>query len=1139
MIEKNNLTGHIVRDFWPTNISLNNRSTIFLTLTLLVIFGFISYNTMPMELFPEINLPNVFVKTVYPGNPPVDMENLITRPLEKEIQTVNGIKELTSISTQDNSDIFVEFNTNVNIKDALQDVKDAVDKAKGELPNDLDMDPIVLDFDVNEFPIININLSGDFSLEELKEYAEYLEDGIEGIPEVSKVEIRGLNEREIQINVDQYKMESFQLSFGDIESAVQNENVSISGGDLKIDDTTRSIRTIGEFTNLDELRNIIVKHEKGNIVYLKDVATITDGYADPLSFARLDRESVVSVQVIKKSGENLLSATDKVFGVLARARNGGTLPENLRVTITNDQSENVLNMVSNLENSIVIGMIFVVLVLFFFLGLRNGLFVGFAIPLSMLTTFVVLNLIGYTVNMMVLFGLVLALGMLVDNAIVVVENIYRFLSQGFSLSQAARRAVGEIAVPIIASTATTLAAFVPLAFWGGMMGDFMKHLPITLIIVLTSSLFVALVIVPVLAATFMRREEERRSPRLKRTLILSGVMLLLAALFYLGKVTALGTLLVLFTFLLLLHQFVLFRLAVWFQGTLLVRVEQLYMKGLTFALGGKRPVLAVIGTVGMFILVIFLFAVRQPRVVLFPVNEPSFVNITAELPIGSDITATDSFMKELEERIFDILKPDLDIVESVLSTVGKGAVGENETPIGNTPNKGIVTVKFKDYEDRKGKLTSDIMKKFSDAFIGQYPGIQISIEKNVMGPPTGRPVNIEIIGRDFDRLLELTASIQRYIEERHIPGIEGLKLDLDIGKPELLIHINRDKARRFGLSTAQIAVTIRTALFGREVSDFKEGEEEYPIQLRLRERYRHNISALMNQKITFRSPATGQMMQVPISAVASFQPSTTYGSVRRKDLARVVTLYSNVIEGYNAASINNRLKKLLRGFSMPDGYEYRFTGEQQEQEETTLFLAQALLIALALILVILVTQFNSISKPLIIMASVFFSTIGVIGGIAVHRMDFVIMMTGIGIISLAGIVVNNAIVLIDYIDFLKNNKRREKGLDINDDLPIEDSLECIIEAGRTRLRPVLLTAVTTILGLTPMAVGMNIDFGTLLTRWNPQIYFGGDNALFWGPMAWAVIFGLTFATFLTLVLVPVMYLLGNRAKLAFKRRFKK
>ncbi|MCK4288996.1 MAG: efflux RND transporter permease subunit, partial [Bacteroidales bacterium] len=446
------------------------------------------------------------------GNTPVDIENLITRPLEKEIQTINGIKELTSTSTQDNSDIFVEFKTGIVIKEALQDVKDAVDKAKSELPDDLDIDPIVMDLDLNEFPIININLSGDYSRTELKGFAEYLEDEIEKISEISKVELRGLDKREIQINIDIHKLESFELNFNDIENAIAFENVSISGGDLKIDKTTRSIRTIGEFTNIKEIEDIIVKHEKGNIVYLKDVAQVIDGYEDPLTIARLDRQAVVSLQVIKKGGENLLSATDKILNILTLAKSSKILPENLKITISNDQSEYVRDMLHNLENNIIMGIIFVILVLFFFLGFRNALFVGIAIPMSMFISFSVLSLLGSTINMMVLFGLVLALGMLVDNAIVVVENIYRFIQRGYSLFNAAKLAVGEISLAIIASTATTLAAFFPLVFWPGIMGEFMKHLPITLIIVLTSSLFVALIIIPVLASTFIKKDIEKKKP---------------------------------------------------------------------------------------------------------------------------------------------------------------------------------------------------------------------------------------------------------------------------------------------------------------------------------------------------------------------------------------------------------------------------------------------------------------------------------------------------------------------------------------------------------------------------------------------------------------------------------------------------
>ena len=1133
------MKGKTVREFKLTTLSLNNRSTIILLALLLAFFGMVAYKTMPRELFPEINMPNIFVKTVYPGNSPVDMENLITRPLEKEIHTISGIKELRSVSTQDNSDLFIEFNTDVVIADALQDVKDAVDKARSELPNDLDMDPLVMDFDFNEFPIININLSGDFSIEELKDYAEFLEDEIEAIPQVSKVEIKGLNEREIQINVDPHKLETFKIGFKDIEDAVNFENVSISGGDLIVDKTTRTIRTVGEFTDVREIEDIIVKNEDRNIVYLRDVARVVDGFEDPLTYARLDRQPVVSLQVIKKAGENLLDATDEIFAVLAQAKKSGAIPKNLNVFLSNDQSEYVRSMVSNLENSIIMGVIFVVLVLFFFLGVRNALFVGVAIPMSMFISFVVLNLMGYTLNMMVLFGLVLALGMLVDNAIVVVENVYRFVHQGHSLYESAKYAVGEIAMPIIASTATTLAAFFPLVFWPGIMGEFMKILPLTLIIVLTSSLFVALVIIPVLASKYVKRETQVKTPRVKRSLTIAGILTGFAILSYMGGAAALGTLLVFFALLVLMNQFFLFSAGRWFQTVFLEKLELFYLKVLKFSLFGRRPVFILIGTFFLLIAVFIFFGIRMPNVSLFPINEPSFVNVMAELPIGSDISATNDFMRKLEDKIFEVIEPYKPLVKSVLTSIGKGVVGENEFPIGNTPQKGMSTISFVDYEDRGGIDTSVVMKKLSDALLGKYPGVKISIVKNQMGPPTGKPINIEISGKDFDTLIRLTQDIQKYIEKSGIEGIEGLKMDLDVGMPELVVKIDREKARRFGLSTAQIASTIRTALFGQEISDFKEGEDEYPIMLRLNREYRNDITALLNQKVTFRSQSTGKIIQVPISSVSNFQYGTTFASVNRLDMDKVITLWSNVIHGYNANNINRKVMELMKKYEMPEGYVYRFTGEQQEQAETSEFLERALMIALALIMIIMVAQFNSFVKPLIIMTSVLFSTIGVFGGIAFFRMDFIIIMTGIGIISLAGVVVNNAIVLIDYTDFLKARARKRLGIDAERELPIKDAVDCIVQAGRTRLRPVLLTAITTILGLTPMAIGLNIDFTTLLSRFDPQIYFGGDNAIFWGPMAWTVIFGLSFATFLTLVVVPVMYLIGNRVKIFFIERYKK
>ena len=1139
-MEKNDLSEKkLVREFRFTTLALQNRNTVFLLIGLLIVFGMMAYRAMPLELFPQVNLPYVFVNTIYAGNSPVDIENLITRPLEKEINTVSGIKQLRSVSAQDNSNIFIEFNSDVKIEKALQDVKDAVDKAKSELPNDLRVDPMVIELDFNEFPIINVNLSGDFSLDELKEHAEYLKDEIETIPEISKVQISGLNERQIQINVDPLKMEAFKMSFNDIENAVSAENTNSGGGDLVVDKTTRSLRIVGEFKRIEEIAGIIIKQEDGkDIAYLRDVAEVSDGFEDPLSFARLDRQPVVSLQVIKKARENLIVAIDKLNAILAKSLRGKAIPTNLTVTQSNDQSQYVRNMVSDLENSIVLGVIFVVGILFLFLGLRNALFVGLAIPMSMLISFIVLSALGATVNMMVLFGLVLALGMLVDNGIVVVENIHRFIGQGYSLFEAARYATGEIAVPIITSTLTTLAAFLPLLFWKGIMGEFMKHLPITLIITLSASLFVALVINPVLASRFIRREGETQRPLWKKSGRTLAVMAGLTVLFYGAGWTSLGTFILIMTLLVALYQLFLYDLSAWFQRQVLPWLEGHYLKLLRLTLRGKNSLWSLLAVFALLFLSIAFYGVRHGEVQFFPVNEPRFINVFAELPIGSDIQASNEFMLGLEERLYEVLKPELPYIESFLTTVGKGVGGENETSVGNTPQKGMVTITFVETQYRDGLKTSSLMKRLSAALLNRYPGVQIQLVKNQMGPPTGKPVNIELSGKDFPGLLQLVTDVQRTLSEKRVPGVEGLKLDIDLSKPELVIHIDRDSARRFGLSTAQIAGTIRTALFGREVSKFKEGEDEYPIVVRLAKEHRGQVAGLLNQKISFRSN-TGALMQVPISSVARFEYGTTFGSVNRLKMERVITLWSNIIEGYNANAVNARLQELMKAYPMPEGFAYKFTGEQEEQAETSAFLGRVMLIALALIAMILVLQFNSFVKPLIIMATVVLSTIGVFGGLALFKMDFVILMTGVGIISLAGVVVNNAIVLIDYTDYLKANAKKRLGLDEDDELSLEDTRECIQQAGRTRLRPVLLTAITTVLGLMPMAVGLNINFATLLSEFNPHIYFGGDNAIFWGPMSWTVIFGLSFTTVLTLVLVPCMVFLSHWIKLAGKARFKK
>ncbi len=1132
------LSDKIVREFKLTTLALKNKNTVYLLTLLLLFFGVYSYRSLPKELFPEIVWPQIMVQSIYPGNSPEDIENLITRPLEKELENVRGLKEITSISAQDASMIFVEFNTDVDLEDALRRVKDAVDNAKRELPPEGPdfPGPSAFDIDFSEFAIININLSGDYSIEELKYYAEQLQDEFESIPEVSKALIEGVNDREIKVNVDLLKLEALEISFFDITNAIRNENVSMSSGEIMLGKTRRSIRTIGEFKNIHELENIIIKSEDGNIVYLKDVAEVVDGFTEPTSFARLNKEAVVSIQIVKKGGENLLSTTDEIFAKLEVAQNSNILPDDLEISITNDQSEMVKMQLSNLENSMIMGVIFVVVVLFFFLGTRNALFVGLAIPMSMFISFVVIGAIDFRINMIVLFALILALGMLVDNAIVVVENIHRFIDEGYSPWIAAKEAVGEIAVPIIASTATTLAAFFPLALWEGIMGEFMKYLPITLIIVLTSSLLVALVIIPVVAATFIKEKNgngnNQKVYKRKRAILIALGMIVVGGLLLLTGKRVFPNMLVLFGIIGLLHVLFLRRMESWFQDIFLVKLEKVYTRVIKYALKGRRLLVFFFGTLLLLVLTIMLFFSRMPDIILFPDADPNYVNVVVELPIGTDITGTNDFVNQLEDDIILFLAPyknDLGepITESLLTTVGKG--DPMDFSGGNKPNQAILTISFIDYEFRGKEIrTSEIMRNLSDQFMNKYPGVELEVSKDEGGPPTGKPVNLEIIGQNFDQLVYLSDTIKTYLENQNVDGVEGLKMNISTQNPEILIHINRDKAQRYGLSTQMIAYTLRQSLFGDEVSDFKVGEDEYPILVRLKDEYRYNLPVMMNMKIPVFGD--GPPVYIPLSAVADFEYSTTFSSVRRKDLDRVITLYSNVIEGYNANTINIQLASLMEDFDMPPAYRYEFTGEQQEQDESTAFLGNAMLIALALIMLILVTQFNSIIRTLIILSSILFSTIGVFGGLWTFKMDFVIIMTGIGIISLAGIVVNNAIVLVDYIELLKERKRKELGLPENAFLPLNAATECIINAGRVRLRPVLLTAITTILGLLPMAVGLNFDFEGLFMNYNPNIYFGGDMAEMWSPMSWTVIFGLTFSTFLTLIIVPVMYRLTTIAQ---------
>ena len=1113
------------KDFKISNLSIDNKTSVYLLTILITVLGIFSFISLPKEKFPEIVIPTIYVGTIYPGTSPADIENLLTRPIEKQLKSINGIKDIKSNSVQDYSTIMAEFETDVDVMEAKQKVKDAVDKARGELPNDLPMEPTVMEVDFSEMPILFVNLSGNIDLIKLKEYADELQDRIEALSEITRADIVGALEREVQVNIDLYKIQAAMLTFRDIEMAISSENMTISGGQIEMEGMQRAVRVRGQFKSVTELENIIIRSGLGTPVYLKDIAEVIDGFKERESYARLDNNPVITLNIIKKSGENLIEASDKIRELVKQLQET-KFPKTLYITLTGDQSTMTRNNVSNLFNTIIIGFIFVVLLLMFFIGINNAIFVGLAIPLSALIAFSLMPSYDFTLNMIVLFSIILSLGIVVDNAIVVVENIHRYINTtDLTVTQAAKRAVGEIALPVITGTLTTMAPFIPLMFWGGIIGKFMFYLPATLITILIASLLVALVINPVFAVSFMKKQSNQPNTGNKRSykglIISSAFFFFLAIIFHVSGTAILGNLLFFVVLLQILARFALIPLVNGFQERMLPKLKSGYNATLSWVLTGRRPYGVLFSTIALLFATFGLLMVKSPKVVFFPISEPNFIYIYNTMPIGTDIETTNSITKVIEDKVYEIIGKNNPIVESVISNIAVGASDPRDQDRSVSSHKSKISIAFKEYKYRNGVSTKGYMEQIREN-VKDIPGTEIVIDKEASGPPTGKAINIEISGEEFDKLILLAANIKQHLDSLQIPGIEELKSNLQLNKPELIININRAKANTLGLSNVQIGMAIRTALFGKEVSKYKEQEDEFPIQLRLKEEYRNSIDKLLDMKITYRDMATGgQFRQIPISSVADIDYSYTYGGIKRKNLKRVITIYSNILSGYNANEINNQISDAIKNIPLDEGYEISLTGEKKEQKEAADFLSKAFLIAIGLIFLILVSQFNSISKPVIILTQVILSLIGVLLGFIIFNMEISVVLTGMGIITVAGIVVKNGIILIDYTDILQKD-----GMEIK---------QAVIQGGATRLNPVLLTAATTILGLIPLALAMNINFYTLFSDLDPQLYFGGDSAAFWGPLAWTIIFGLAFATFLTLILVPTMYFIAYNTKIKAKR----
>ena len=1130
--------------FGLSNWSVKNSKTVFLIIAILFLGGIASYQSMPKENFPELQIPEIYVGIAKPGSSPAYMSDKIAEAIEKEVSSIKMVDEINATSQHGYATIRIKFDFDIDVNEALTKVKDAVDQARSESDfPELPVEPNIFEVNPSDFPIMNINLSGAGS-KVLKEIGEDLKETIEDLPEINEVNIRGVQEEEMRVDVDRLKAEAVRVSITDIENAIKAEHNTISGGEILMDGLRKTIMIDGEFENAEELGNIIVKQEDYMPVKLKDIAEVYFGDGDTTSYAREFGEPVVMLDIIKQGGKNLLVAADKIDKIVDDAKENNVIPAGVSVSITNDQSTQTRDMVSNLENSIIFGIILVTLVLLFFLGARNAIFVGVAIPLSMLMSFLILDSMGVTLNVMVLFSLVLALGMLVDNGIVVVENIYRLMDEeGMPPVKAAIVGVSEVAWPIIASTATTLAAFVPLALWPGIFGEFMKYLPITLMIVLGSSLFVALVINPTLTALYMKVQGGSK-PKKGRSILYALVFIIIGVLFVVLDVVTFGNVLALIGLISLANIFLFNPGTEYFQKRLLPILERFYKRFLTFALRGRRPIYFIIGTFLMLVMSIVLVNVFQPKVEFFPPNQPKYVNIFVTHPIGTDIKETNKSTLILEERVNEILKPYLDdtvgqtkdewIIQSIISQVGKGTGDPSQGPgMGDSPHKARITVNFAEFEYRDSvNTTSYLLRKLQEELKGTLPAdVQLSIQKNSMGPPQQPPVNIELtnVGNpDYKGLILTATEIKTFLDRQKVQGVDELKLNVEATRPEIPIEVDRSQARRLNTSTSQVGMAIRKALLGQDVATYTKNEENYDMVIRFKQQDRYNLDALLDQKLMFRNNK-GKLLNIPIrSVIKDPEENISYTGVVRKDQTPMVVITSDVSEGYNANEVVAELKEKMLDYSasgeVPDNVNYKFTGQQEEQAKEMAFLSRALLIAVFLILLIIVTQFNSYSTPSIILFAVVLSLIGVFLGLIISGQTFVIIMTMIGIISLAGVVVNNAIVLIDYTNLIRQDKRKELDLKEDEQLSDEEVLNATIRGGEVRLRPVLLTAITTVLGLIPLAVGLNIDFIGLITEYDANIFIGGDNNMFFSPMAWTIIYGLTFATFLTLVIIPAMYL---------------
>jgi len=1036
---------------------INRPRPVIMILALLILAGIVSYISVPKEAEPDIDIPQIYVNIIHEGISPEDAERLLLRPMETELRSIEGLKELRATGSEGSGVIILEFDAGFDADQALADVREKVDLARNELPADSE-EPFVQEINTSLIPVITVMLHGPVPERTLVTIGRQLRDELESIPGVLSADVGGDREELLEVIVDPVALESYNLNYADLVSYVSRNNRLVAAGALDSGEGRFSVKVPGVIEDLNDLLNLPVKTDGLKTVTFQDVATVRRTFKDPTSFARLNGEKSIALEITKRSGANILEVVDTVKATVNGAMQLEDWPENLEVTYTSDNSKQVRIMLNDLVNNVAIAVILVMIVILGALGLRSAGLVGVAIPGAFLSGILVIYMMGYSMNIVVLFSLIMAVGMLVDGAIVVVELSERNMKNGYSPKLAFTEAAKRMAWPITASTATTLAVFMPLLFWPGLIGEFMKYLPITLLVTLAASLFMALLFVPTVGSLLTNKNA---NPDLSEMTSIAEVDFLEEARDNIRDMDA-------FT-----------------SGYIAVLRKALH-----------RPLLVLLTAIVFLVGSILLYRTIGRGQEFFTDVEPEFAVLNIHSRGDLSVFERDALVQEVENRILD-----MEEFEAIYTRSG--------ISLGNDIDEdviGRIQLSLVDWELRRpaAQIMAEVRERTQD-----IPGIIVEPQVQESGITSGKPIQLELTATNTDLLPDAVEKLRSGMNElgefvdvtdsRPLPGIDW-KMEVD-----------RQEAARFGTDISTIGSAIQLITNGIMLGDYRpdDADDEVDIRVRFPETMR-NIGML--DRLTVNS----LMGNVPVSNFMTREASPRVGNIQRTDGNRVLNIAADVPEDVLPNDKVDQLQQWLDAGNLDPEVRVNFKGENEDQQEAEEFLSQAFGAALFLMAIILVTQFNSFYQALLILSAVVFSTIGVLLGLLIMDQPFSIVMSGIGVISLAGIVVNNNIVLIDTYNLIK-----KKGA---------EAVEAAILTCSQRLRPVLLTTVTTILGLMPMTLGMNFD---LINR---HIQIGGPSTQWWTQLASAITFGLAFATILTLIMTPAMLVLGDKVGERFSKK---